>query len=95
MWSYSPSTFTNFHIVQLVLTDVNESVMALGSPKLRTWISNETCPDLPWDPVGSMQWPGLFVELLGNSMDGHQPGIQEGQLFTILELGGPSLETCC
>jgi hypothetical protein len=45
--------------------------------------------------MGSMQRPGLFVELLGHSMDGHQPGIQEGQLFTILELGGPSLETCC
>ena len=35
---------------------------------------------------------GLFVELLGHSMDGFQPGIQGGLLFTILELGGLSLE---
>lgn len=37
---------------------------------------------------------GLFVELLGSSLDSSgAPGIEGGRLFSILELGGESLDS--
>lgn len=70
--------------------------MTSTSTKMQSNEPKKLMPIFPfiWIGIASLLLVGLFVELLGSSLDSSgAPGIEGGRLFSILELGGESLDS--